>query len=127
MRTSRSWLFCAARSSCSPLRTCNDQSRRKSVAKIATASVPRIPILSASLGVGRYGFSTRGSGGRNRREMTRLGNQAYLAGDPLARPEQPSRHRVDGNRQDQVEENGWHDRSEDRARRSALAEHEAQD
>src|SRR5712691_128061 len=125
-RTSRRWLFCAARRSCSPFKICNDQRRRKSTANTATASIPRIPIRTASFGVRRYGSSTRGSGGRKRRDRTRLAKQAYLSGNPFARMQQSPGQRVDGNRQDQIQDDRRCQPAEDATRRRRLAQDETE-
>ena len=61
-----------------PESTCSAQSRRKSTAKTASATKPRIATRSASWGVSRYGSSTRGSAGRNRRERGSLAKEPHL-------------------------------------------------
>src|SRR5436190_17330479 len=108
-RTVRSWLFCAARRYCEPDSTCRAQSRRKRTAKTASASIPSTPMRSARAGVRRYGSCARGSGGRNRRDRTRLAKELDLphAVAPLARAEDAAHERVDREREQNVEEDRW--------------------
>src|SRR5579862_63534 len=108
-------------------RTWSAQRRRKSTAKIASATAPRTPTRSASCGVRRYGSSTRGSGGRNRRGGE-LAKQPYLvdAVGQLVRWEEPAHERVDRQREDQVQQQVRRQGREEHARRGRVAEHEAQ-
>src|SRR3954453_3005287 len=125
-RTSRRWLFWAARSSCSPFRTCSDQRRRNRTANTASATIPSRPTRRARRGVRRYGSATCGSGGRKRRELTRLAKEPHLARGPVARPQEPPSESVDRDRQDQIQEHGREQAREDQTARSILSQHETQ-
>src|SRR6266536_235397 len=128
MRTVLSWLFCAARRYCAPDSTCSAHSRRKRTANTTIASIPSTPIRSASRGVKRYGSATLGSGGR-KRERTRLAKELHLT-RPLAplRPAQDaSDERVDGPRQEDVQDHRRREAVEqDEPRRRRLPEHEVE-
>src|SRR5215212_3700360 len=101
----RSWLLRAARRYCVPESTCSAQSRKNRIPKTASVIAPRMPILSASCGVRRYGSSTRGSRGRKRPAGV-LANDRHLhaARRGITRVrEQPPDDRVDRHCQEQVE------------------------
>src|SRR4051794_33175931 len=85
-----------------PESTWRAQTRRKSTANAARATEPSTATRSAICGVSRYGSSTRGSAGRNRRERRRSGKQPHLvhAVGELGRREDPPRQRIDGPDQD---------------------------
>src|SRR6478609_7431629 len=108
-RIERIWLSSAACRYCGPDSTCSAQSRKKRTPNASSATAPRIPILSASCGMKRYGLSTRGSGGRKRSEPERWPREPLLAKEPylrrgLDRPgqsEEPPRERVDRQRLEQ--------------------------
>ena len=130
-RTVRSRLFCAARRYCSPESTCSAQRRRKRMAKMPSATAPRIARRSASFGVRRYGSTTRGSGGRNAGEpLPRLAKEPHLLRGPLGAAEHAPHERVDREREDQVQQHAGDERADEdrrprrpgrRARRAARA------
>src|SRR5215210_5494390 len=128
------WLFCAARRYSVPERTWSAQSRKKRTAKTATATTLRTARRTASLGVNRYGVSTRSSGGRNSAGRRRRGGtpvvllkELHLADRLRYVPEveHPAAEDEDRDRDQQVQQQSRRQRiEEDRAGRSALADHE---
>ena len=99
------WLFCAARGSCSPFSTWSDQSRRKRIAKAASASTPRNADAQREL----RGQPVRLGGARvgrqeAARDRLRLAKEPHLPRDPLTRPQQPACERVHRHGQQQIQE-----------------------
>src|SRR5271170_124477 len=96
MRIVRTRLSFASARYLSPESTWSAQRRRKSTAKMASATKPRIATRSASCGVSRYGSSTRGSDGRKRRD-SRSAKEAHLVDTVVhvGRREEAPHERID--------------------------------
>src|SRR5581483_1710822 len=111
----------------SPDSTCSAQRRRKSTANTLSVRKARIATRNASCGVRRYGSETRGSPGRNR-PLPRSAKETHLAHAvaELLRREQAARERINGQRQQQVEQQRARHAADGSAGGSGLAEHELQ-
>src|SRR5436305_8371938 len=138
----RSWLFTAACRYCGPESTCSAQSLKKRTPKTAIAMPPRIAIRRAIWGVSRNGSATPGGGGMKvrgpepfvegrRLRLARtpvLAKQLHLLEPARRRAEETPAERIDGQRQDQVEDQLERKRVQQHPRRrGGVAEHVVED